>query len=74
MVAVAFVVDATIGDLLRDARRASRVRWTRGRCVPARRRKISEVGQPTTCGRILHQVGAYTPPWLFFLDSAHAGA
>ena len=64
-VAVRFVVEATHeGDLLGIAPTGRRVRWDAVDVYRLRDGKISEEWAADDMTAILHQVGAYTPPWL----------
>jgi predicted ester cyclase len=65
MVAVRFVVEATHeGDLLGIAPTGRRVRWDAVDVYRLSDGKISEEWAADDMAAILHQVGAYTPPWL----------
>jgi predicted ester cyclase len=65
MVAVRFVVEATHeGDLLGIAPTGRRVRWDAVDVYRLRDGKIAEEWAADDMAAILHQVGAYTPPWL----------
>ena len=60
-----FVVEATHeGDLLGIAPTGRRVRWDAVDVYRLRSGKISEEWAADDMTAILHQVGAYTPPWL----------
>ena len=64
-VAVRFVVEATHqGDLLGVAPTGRRVRWDAVDVYRLRDGKISEEWAGDDLTAILHQVGAYAPPWL----------
>jgi predicted ester cyclase len=64
-VAVRFVVEATHeGDLLGIAPTGRKVRWDAVDVYRLRDGKISEEWAADDMTAILHQVGAYTPPWL----------
>jgi predicted ester cyclase len=64
-VALRFVVEATHqGDLLGIAPTGRRVRWDAVDVYRLRDGKISEEWAADDMAAILHQVGAYTPPWL----------
>src|SRR6201994_2455068 len=64
-VAVRFVVEATHkGDLLGIAPTGRRVRWDAVDVYRLRDGKISEEWAADDMTAILHQVEAYTPPWL----------
>jgi predicted ester cyclase len=64
-VAVRFVVEATHeGDLLGIAPTGRRVRWDAVDVYRLRDGKISEEWAADDMTALLHQVGAYTPPWL----------
>ena len=64
-VAVRFVVEATHqGDLLGIAPTGRRVRWDAVDVYRLRDGKISEEWAGDDLTAILHQVGAYAPPWL----------
>jgi predicted ester cyclase len=64
-VAVRFVVEATHqGDLLGIAPTGRRVRWDAVDVYRLRDGKISEEWAADDFTAILHQVDAYTPPWL----------
>jgi predicted ester cyclase len=64
-VAVRFVVEATHqGDLLGIAPTGSRVRWDAVDVYRLKDGKISEEWAADDLTAILHQVDAYTPPWL----------
>lgn len=64
-VAVRFVVEATHrGELLGIAPTGRRVRWDAVDVYRLRDGKISEEWAADDLTAILHQVGAYTPPWL----------
>ena len=64
-VAVRFVVEATHeGDLLGIAPTGRRVRWDAVDVYRLRDGKISEEWAADDMTAVLHQVGAYTPPWL----------
>jgi predicted ester cyclase len=63
--AVRFVVEATHeGDLLGIAPTGRKVRWNAVDLYRLRDGKISEEWAADDMAAILHQVGAYTPPWL----------
>ena len=65
MVAVRFVVEATHeGELLGIAPTGRRVRWDAVDVYRLRDGKITEEWAADDLTAILHQVGAYTPPWL----------
>ena len=64
MVAVRFVVEATHeGNLLGIAPTGRRVRWDAVDVYRLRDGKIGEEWAADDITAILHQVGAYTPPW-----------
>jgi predicted ester cyclase len=64
-VALRFVVEATHqGDLLGIAPTGRKVRWDAVDVYRLRDGKISEEWAADDMAAILHQVGAYTPPWL----------
>jgi predicted ester cyclase len=64
-VAVRFVVEATHeGDLLGIAPTRRRVRWDAVDVYRLRDGKISEEWAADDMTAILHQIGAYTPPWI----------
>jgi predicted ester cyclase len=64
-VAVRFVVEAThLGNLLGIAPTGRRVRWDAVDVYRLQDGKISEEWAADDMTAILHQVGAYTPPWL----------
>ena len=64
-VAVRFVVEATHeGDLLGIEPTGRRCVGTRSMCIGLADGKISEEWAADDMAAILHQVGAYTPPWL----------
>ena len=64
-VAVRFVVEATHqGELLGIPPTGKRVRWDAVDVYRLSDRKISEEWAADDLTAILHQVGAYTPPWL----------
>jgi predicted ester cyclase len=64
-VAVRFVVEATHkGDLLGIAPTGRPVRWDAVDVYRLRDGKITEEWAADDLTAILHQVGAYTPPWL----------
>jgi steroid delta-isomerase-like uncharacterized protein len=64
-VAVRFVVEATHqGDLLGIAATGRPVRWDAVDVYRLKDGKISEEWAADDMAAILHQVGAYTPPWL----------
>jgi predicted ester cyclase len=64
-VAVRFVVEATHeGELLGIAPTRRRVRWDAVDVYRLRDGKISEEWAADDMTALLHQVGAYTPPWL----------
>ena len=65
MVAVRFVVEATHkGDLLGIAPTGRRVRWDAVDVYRLSDGKITEEWAADDMAAILHQVGAYSPPWL----------
>jgi predicted ester cyclase len=65
LVAVRFIVEATHeGDLLGIAPTGHRVRWDAVDVYRLTDGKISEEWAADDMTAILHQVGAYTPPWL----------
>jgi len=64
-VALRFVVEATHkGELLGIAPTGRRVRWDAVDVYRLKDGKISEEWAADDLTAILHQVGAYTPPWL----------
>ena len=64
-VAVRFVVQAThLGDLLGIAPTGRQVRWDAVDVYRLKAGKITEEWAADDLTAILHQVGAYTPPWL----------
>src|ERR1700743_2645275 len=64
-VAIRFVVEATHqGELLGIAPTGHRVRWDAVDVYRLRDGKIAEKWAADDLTAILHQVGAYTPPWL----------
>ena len=64
-VAVRFVVEATHkGELLGITATGNRVRWDAVDIYRLRNGKISEEWAADDLTAILHQVGAYMPPWL----------
>jgi predicted ester cyclase len=64
-VAIRFVVEATHeGELLGIAPTGRRVRWDAVDVYKLRDGKITEEWAADDLTAILHQVGAYTPPWL----------
>jgi len=64
-VAIRFVVEATHkGELLGIAPTGRRVRWDAVDVYQLRDGKITEEWAADDLTAILHQVGAYTPPWL----------
>jgi predicted ester cyclase len=64
-VTVRFVVEAThSGDLLGIAPTGRRVRWDAVDVYRLRDGKITEEWAADDLTAILHQAGAYTPPWL----------
>ena len=64
-VAVRFVVEATHeGDLLGIAPTGRKVRWDAVDVYRLRDGKICEEWAADDMTALLHQVGAYTPPWL----------
>jgi predicted ester cyclase len=65
MVAVRFVVEATHeGDLLGIAATGRRVRWDAVDVYRLSDGRITEEWAADDMAAILHQVGAYSPPWL----------